>query len=367
MRACLALTTTAVAQLLARLCEHQPLIEAWRRREAVVVRGEELPSLQEDEQDVTVETLAAHVASGGLLVASRSREQGSDEARGDSGWRVESARLRSARDVWALLEEGSTLVVNGAAETVPSVARCAVAAARAFGAPVSVNAYATRGGFAAAPVHSDSQEILAVQASGSQRWAISDDTVFDVGPSDVVYVPAGVPHATEATAGLSFHLTFGVEYRTFELDFPPGTGRALPVGALATDAHCRAAMDGSPLAPLYVRHNRRVLDAQADLYACSSSPLDWANRLSRFADRATRAALDHRRACRRALCDHREVDDDRGVDDDREESCIDDCSLIEQSQVATALYVRRKLEAQGFSDLLRHIDGGDDPLLSLQL
>ena len=308
----ISLVVVEFASYLQRLVENEALTAAWTSRDPVLLR---------DQFDfgLSLELLTDHLDDGGLLLASQSK----DDSR--EGWKVGSAKLRSGTDFRELLQEGSTLVVNGAAETVPLIGKLAIAASNVIAAPISVNAYVTT--LRGAPRHSDTQEVLALQLTGRQRWTL-DETTFDVGPRDLVYVPAGVPHQTEALSPPSFHLTFGVEYHTFDL--LDSKRRPPPVGILGAADDCRRVF-GS-LAPQYVRHNRRILDAQHRLYTIHdlTDSKEWARRLMLFSHDATLALLDHRR---------------QALGDPSSEANVD--NLIDDSRLATALYIRSKLHAQG--------------------
>lgn len=137
------------------------------------------------------------------------------------------------------LQNGGTLVVNGAAETVPKLADLAKAAIDRFELPSSINVYATRSG-EAAPPHCDMQEVLALQTRGSQVWRVwpppnpiqgLDDLClgkfeevqvgecehYNLSVGDVLYVPAGWVHATATETG-SVHATLGFDLVAFGLE-----------------------------------------------------------------------------------------------------------------------------------------------------
>ena len=76
---------------------------------------------------VTLETLDAHVNSGGFLSARR----GAPYA--EYGWETQPFQMRSGTA--KALENKGTLILNGVAESMPECARCALAALDAFEAP----------------------------------------------------------------------------------------------------------------------------------------------------------------------------------------------------------------------------------------
>ena len=186
---------------------------------------------------VTLETLDAHVNSGGFLSARR----GAPCAK--YGWETESFQMRSGTT--KALEGRGTLILNGVAETIPECARCALAALDAFEAPCSLNCYATGPGTkVAAPPHADAQGVLVLQTCGSQRWRVWDGRPFRASElntkltagkgsaltlgepyldvllkeGDALYAPAGWPHATSTLEDQSVHLTLGLDHAIFGLD-----------------------------------------------------------------------------------------------------------------------------------------------------
>lgn len=114
------------------------------------------------------------------------------------------------------------------------------AALDAFEQPVGLNVYMTGMNVTkAAPAHTDRQEVFVVQCGGTKRWRVfapphaplapgadpfargKGDDVLDeralgcmldvtLEEGDVLYVPAGFPHATATTDVASLHLTFGL-------------------------------------------------------------------------------------------------------------------------------------------------------------
>ena len=76
--------------------------------------------------------------------------------------------------------------------------------------------------------HRDASHVLAVQIAGAKEWRIYDDPrhidarpgldvdadqpshTFVMEPSDVLYLPHGVPHVATARGGTSLHLTFTI-------------------------------------------------------------------------------------------------------------------------------------------------------------
>ena len=285
---------------------------------------------------VTLETLDAHVKSGGFLSARRGAPST------ECGWETESFPMRSGTA--KALEQQGTLILNGVAESMPECARCALAALDAFEAPASLNCYATGPHAAvAAPPHSDAQGVLVLQTCGSQRWRVWDgrpfyaselntkltagkgsaltlgephlDVVLKEG--DALYAPAGWPHATSTLEDRSVHLTLGLDHAIFGLDrfslaralAARDSGERLevddsvalpfwsPINVGATlqylERHDAMARD---VAVAFAAHAYRIVEAQARLYeACTedASPAAWRDRWRLWADESCRYVMAH--------------------------------------------------------------------------
>ncbi|KAH8070440.1 hypothetical protein JL721_5212 [Aureococcus anophagefferens] len=179
-----------------------------------------LPAAAPEVASLSLAHFDDHVDAGGFLGASRSAPSA------DSGWAV--GGYRAADGLARALDDGGTLVLNGASDTVPALASLALASLDALALPSTINGYATRAGEpVAAPPHADFQEVVCLQCTGRQRWrawrppkplgdalgaalalgkgpeplrpdalgAPALDVVVE--PGDAVYVPAGWPHATD--------------------------------------------------------------------------------------------------------------------------------------------------------------------------
>lgn len=90
------------------------------------------------------------------------------EARGQS---FEDARMTLA-DVEAALEQG-TVIFNSAGAHIPKLARASLAAVDATLLPNALNMYVTAPGKrTSAPPHTDKQDVVVIQTSGSKRWKV---------------------------------------------------------------------------------------------------------------------------------------------------------------------------------------------------
>ena len=256
-----------------------------------------LPAAAPEVASLSLAHFDDHVDAGGFLGASRSAPSA------DSGWAV--GGYRAADGLARALDDGGTLVLNGASDTVPALASLALASLDALALPSTINGYATRAGEpVAAPPHTDFQEVVCLQCTGRQRWrawrppnplgdalgaalalgkgpeplrpdalgAPALDVVVE--PGDAVYVPAGWPHATDTLllgADLpspgpatcpdghpSLHLTLGLDHAVFSLDAFSARSAlrgasdavladaavALPFDALTDVRACAAALGG---------------------------------------------------------------------------------------------------------------------------
>jgi len=174
--------------------------------------------------------------------------------RGDS---FEEARM-TLDDVDAALEKG-TVVFNSAGAHIPKLAGAALGCVDAMSLPNAINMYVTAPGRrTSAPPHTDKQDVLVVQTSGSKHWRVysppipsidrnadmfargkGDDamplysferdygcrllleTTLETG--DALFIPGGFPHTTDTSRlgrdETSIHLTFGVDTHIWDLDY----------------------------------------------------------------------------------------------------------------------------------------------------
>ncbi len=319
---------------------------------------------------VTLETLDAHVNSGGFLSARR----GAPYA--EYGWETQPFQMRSGTA--KALENKGTLILNGVAESMPECARCALAALDAFEAPCSLNCYATGPGTkVAAPPHADAQGVLVLQTCGSQRWRVWDGRPFYASElntkltagkgapltleepfldvilkeGDALYAPAGWPHATSTLEDTSVHLTLGLDHAIFGLD-RFSLARALaardsgprlevdnevalpfwsPINVGATlqylERHDAVARD---VAVAFAAHAYRIVEAQARLYEFEdASPAAWRKRWCLWADESCRYVMAHNEFI-------------AGNDFELEDL---DPEMADQND----LFARRELQKQGYS------------------
>jgi ribosomal protein L16 Arg81 hydroxylase len=134
-----------------------------------------------------------------------------------------------------LMRAGTTLVVDSIEHQVGSVARAVAELQSELGEEVRTNTYCSWPGAEGFGIHYDTHEVFIAQIAGRKRWTIFPMTepyplaqsvkgrapdrsmasmVVELSAGDVLYVPRGHWHFTEAVAGPSLHLTIGIHCRT---------------------------------------------------------------------------------------------------------------------------------------------------------
>jgi Cupin superfamily protein len=162
-------------------------------------------------------------------------------------------------EVQAAFDQG-TVILNAIGAHVPKLAGPSLACTDATALPNAMNLYVTAAGKrTSAPPHTDRQDVVVVQTSGSKQWKVfrptdpalkpfadmlargkGDDNLplhqlyEQAGPNyaellidttlnmgDVLFVPAAFPHTTSTAAidQTSVHLTFNIDSHIWELDY----------------------------------------------------------------------------------------------------------------------------------------------------
>jgi ribosomal protein L16 Arg81 hydroxylase len=208
----------------------------------------------------------------------------------------------------ALLRNRTSLVVNSVHAQLASVQRLQSGLAADFGEKVHVNAYGSWPGSEGFGLHFDGHEVFVIQIAGAKRWVILPPTLesplggsesegvkdtppplseqyltVDLRVGDVLYVPKGHWHRTEAIDGPSLHLTIGISVRNgfavlqalqrrlqtmalWRRDLPLAFGAlASPQAVLDLETRLRDlaasvhdVMSGDGLAPALVEQERRA-------------------------------------------------------------------------------------------------------------
>jgi lysine-specific demethylase/histidyl-hydroxylase NO66 len=130
--------------------------------------------------------------------------------------------------VFRLVDEGATVVLQGAHRFHPPLGRLCRELELALGHPCQVNAYVTPPGARGLGVHHDSHDVFVLQAFGTKHWQVHPTPVEQraaagpaearemvLEPGDALYLPTGTPHAARAQQALSGHLTVGVHARSW--------------------------------------------------------------------------------------------------------------------------------------------------------
>ncbi|MGH9117775.1 MAG: cupin domain-containing protein [Acidimicrobiales bacterium] len=138
-----------------------------------------------------------------------------------SGWtrsaRIGGVAMPGIVDPRAVLREfdgGATVVLQGLHRFWPPLRRFCRELEEALGHPCQVNAYLTPAGAQGLALHDDSHDVFVLQSFGTKGWEVhaADPEPWELvlEPGDMLYMPAGTPHAARAQAGVSGHLTIGV-------------------------------------------------------------------------------------------------------------------------------------------------------------
>lgn len=156
--------------------------------------------------------------------------------------RVGGARLEDVADLGRIasaVDEGATLVLQGLQRTSLTLAHFCRALERATSHPLQANAYLTPAGASGLARHTDDHDVLVLQVLGGKAWKVDDLGAVQTAAGDVLYIPAGTPHAAEAQRTASLHITIGLLRVTHAqvlrrvLDAVAGPldlGRPLPLG-----------------------------------------------------------------------------------------------------------------------------------------
>lgn len=131
-----------------------------------------------------------------------------DEYIEEGGDRVDLPRL------FALHDEGASLVVSQFHEIHPPLARFCRGLEKAFLHGVQANIYLTPPGAQGFRVHFDTHDVLVMQVSGRKAWRVWDDIPFPIPTRHTPWAnnatPAGEPHALVMAPGDTLYLPRGV-------------------------------------------------------------------------------------------------------------------------------------------------------------
>lgn len=143
--------------------------------------------------------------------------------------------------VFALFDEGATIVLQGLQRLSGPLARFCRDLELALTHPVQANAYLTPAGAAGLRSHVDAHDVFALQTHGRKQWVVGEDDDeqdMELTAGDCLYLPAGTTHAARSVDDSSLHVTLGVRALTWQdvereaLDYVTGSSGSerLPVG-----------------------------------------------------------------------------------------------------------------------------------------
>jgi len=138
---------------------------------------------------------------------------------------------------------GATVILQGLQRTWPPLARFARSLELATSHPVQINAYLGPKTSVGLARHADGHDVIVVQVDGSKTWDVDGLGEHRLTAGDVLYLPAGTPHAPRAEGQASLHLTIGL-LRVTQRDvlrravdaLGSHLDRPLPLGYARTDA-----------------------------------------------------------------------------------------------------------------------------------
>lgn len=138
--------------------------------------------------------------------------------------------------VFALFEDGATIVLQGLQRSWEPLARFCRALEADLTHPVQANAYVTPPVAAGLRVHADAHDVFALQTFGRKQWvtyADGDRPLLDVPleAGECLYLPQGLRHAARTIDEPSLHITVGVRTVTWEAVLRRALDQAL-AGAL---------------------------------------------------------------------------------------------------------------------------------------
>lgn len=146
--------------------------------------------------------------------------------------------------VFALFDEGATVVLQGLQRLSGPLARFCRDLELTLTHPVQANAYLTPAGAAGLASHVDAHDVFALQTHGRKQWVVGaadEARDLELVAGDCLYLPAGTTHAARSVGSPSLHVTIGVQTLSWKdvereaLDLVTGSADTarLPVGFAA--------------------------------------------------------------------------------------------------------------------------------------
>jgi ribosomal protein L16 Arg81 hydroxylase len=131
-----------------------------------------------------------------------------------------------------LFEDGSTIILNGLQDWIPSLAALCRGLEQELSSPIQANVYVTPRHSMGFKTHFDTHDVFVLQIEGSKSWTLYDTPIelplrgqefdpashlpgeisseFDLRAGDVAYVPRGLMHSAKSPDDYSLHITVGV-------------------------------------------------------------------------------------------------------------------------------------------------------------
>ena len=220
--------TVASVEWASRLCAgdlRSFATETWGRKAAVFVAAPAIDAqalLSLDDVDRIISTMSLRTPMFRLVKAGTSIPETAYTRSGRTGSKPVTGIADPPR-IFALFDEGATIVLQGLHRYWEPVARLARDLEIELGHPCQVNAYVTPPGAAGLALHSDPHDVFVLQTFGRKHWEIHaaprEPTRAPITallePGDCIYMPTGTPHMATTQETLSGHLTIGMNAVTW--------------------------------------------------------------------------------------------------------------------------------------------------------
>jgi bifunctional lysine-specific demethylase and histidyl-hydroxylase NO66 len=317
-----------------RLCAGDPRSfagQTWGRKASIFVEAPALDAqdlLSLDDVDRILSTMSLRTPMFRLVKAGSSIPESAYTRSGRTGSKPVTG-IADPRRIFALFDDGATIVLQGLHRYWEPVARLARDLELELGHPCQVNAYVTPPGAAGLALHSDPHDVFVVQTFGRKHWEIHAapreraraplEAVLEAG--DCIYMPTGTPHMAATQETLSGHLTIGVNAVTWRdvmadaleglAAADPSLGEALPPGwtddreAIASELRSRLSLLPGSIDRVATSE---IVDARADAFLSSRLPTVR----GALTDRMSLAGLDDDTLLRRrpgTICEVRRAGD----------------------------------------------------------
>jgi len=131
-----------------------------------------------------------------------------------------------------LFEDGSTIILNGLQDWIPSLADLCRGLEHDLSLPIQANVYVTPRLSMGLKIHFDTHDVFVLQIEGCKHWTLYDIAIelplrgqefdpashlpgeisseFELRAGDVAYVPRGLMHSAKSQDDYSLHVTIGV-------------------------------------------------------------------------------------------------------------------------------------------------------------